>query len=915
MKKSVQRTLETRFLIGWILAAWVLSFFLWAYWWFESNQSHLNHVRQRAAHLQYLEEVLSDSRITFAHQIQEWKDLLLRGTDPRAFEHYLEGFETQHNQAQMLLDQAGHLALQEKLGNSQDLLHLADEHRALYPIYKRALSYYNSNNPLSYAKVDALVHGLDRHLQGRLAINADLITHYVSSETRNLGLTESLVVTFDQPYRIALITLQLLVVAAFLRLYWLMEQEDKAGKRASVIMESIGDCVIVTDEKGHVEFVNHPAMHLLGQSHDQLQGKPFKTVFPIFNATTGLPAVDPVERVLKEKRVVELENHTLLRHRDGHDTPIEDSAAPMFGSGQQLTGVVLVFHDMTRRYQLLQQLREERELFQSLFNQSSIGIAYCSFPEEKIQICNAALGQMIGVSSPERLQGRKLVEFMVHPYTRTAPSLPDFGPGASLLHANSSREVLVLNGLGQQHWYHQTDTLIVSEEKPPTLVSLWIDIHERKQAQNKLEYFAYYDALTGLANRTLLKDRVDQAIALALRKSWSFALLLIDLDNFKSINDTQGHPVGDRLLQAISFRLKGIIRNEDTIARFGGDEFVILLNDITTPEVESLAKKLCTTLMQCISVDDNELFITPSVGISVFPSHGNDFDSLLRRADMAMYHVKSSGKASYRLFSTPMEDQRSEEYVLEMDLRHALKEGEFELYFQPKVSLSGRRIRSAEALIRWNHPQRGQILPNDFIPLAERSELIDLIGEWVIHQTCRFLHQCRRRGFNQLQLSFNASPRQLMRGPLLIEHLHRALEIFEIPAHALIMEITETALMNDASVHTARLISEMGVRISLDDFGTGYSSLSLLQKLPFSALKIDRSFVSGFRDNPTDNTLVKAVISIGLDLSLEIVAEGIEQEEQARVLESYGCHLGQGYLFGRPMPVSEFLLLLAQETL
>ncbi len=334
---------------------------------------------------------------------------------------------------------------------------------------------------------------------------------------------------------------------------------------------------------------------------------------------------------------------------------------------------------------------------------------------------------------------------------------------------------------------------------------------------------------------------------------------------------------------------------------------MILLSHGQENSAIAVADKLCHAIAQEFLVEGQRLHTSCSIGISTFPEHGREYDVLLRRADMAMYHAKSLGKNHFALFSDALEREGMEHWQLDTELREALKRHEFELYFQPKISLDTGAICGAEALIRWNHPVRGLLAPDMFIPHAERSDLIIGIGNWVIQEVCRLLHRWDLMDIPPLEISFNASPRQLLEPLSLIDQIKENLARFSVLPQRLTMEITETALMQEKTWETAREVVKLGISISLDDFGTGYSSLSLLQKLPFSSLKIDRSFVRDFIDNLTDDTLVRAIIGLTHDLGMEVVAEGVETQNQATTLSRYGCRIGQGYFFSPPLQETQFL--------
>ena len=441
---------------------------------------------------------------------------------------------------------------------------------------------------------------------------------------------------------------------------------------------------------------------------------------------------------------------------------------------------------------------------------------------------------------------------------------------------------------------------------------LFRDISEQKAATRQIEYLAYHDQLTGTANRRLLTDRLNQAISVVLRRGTQLGVLYLDLDRFKEVNDSLGHQFGDELLKVVSARLLECIRAEDTLARIGGDEFVVLLNEISAPDdAASVAQKIINRVAEPVRIGKEELRIGVSIGISVCPADGKDADDLLKYADAALYQAKGLGRGTYHLYTNELHRQLVERLQAEHLLRKAIEFDEFELYYQPKVNLEDSRITGCEALIRWNHPGTGLIPPMQFIPIAEQSNLIIEIGAWVIRDVCRQAARWQEQG-HTFRVAFNVSARQFTEPEALLAQLRHAIAHSGVDARYLEVEITESLLIDKQSMNDALTqIREMGIHIALDDFGTGYSSLSYLKTLPINTLKIDRSFVSDADHDPDDAEMVKTIIGMGRNLRMELVAEGIETEGQRSLLSTYGCQLGQGYYFSRPLPRAEFEALLA----
>jgi diguanylate cyclase (GGDEF)-like protein/PAS domain S-box-containing protein len=444
------------------------------------------------------------------------------------------------------------------------------------------------------------------------------------------------------------------------------------------------------------------------------------------------------------------------------------------------------------------------------------------------------------------------------------------------------------------------------------------DVTERKTFELQLTEQAFYDSLTGLPNRALLCDRIEQALARAHRRGTTIGVIFIDLDNFKRVNDSLGHESGDALLVAAAKRLTACIRPTDTAARLGGDEFVILLDQLTTEaaaEAILMARRVLTQFEQPFSLEGKEYVVSASIGIALTvagDSKGTS-NALLRDADVAMYRAKSSGRGRYVMFDTRMQLDVRARLDLETDLRHAVERDELRVYFQPIIQLQSKGFREVEALVRWQHPSRGLVMPADFIPIAEETGLIITIGQWVLEEACRqvAVWQAEFPLGPPLQVSVNVSPRQFEH-PGLIEDVKRALRNSGIGAASLKLEVTEGVIMRDteASIQTLKSLKDHGIQIAIDDFGTGYSSLSFLRRLPLDVLKIDRSFVQGIGRNPEDNAIVQAIISMAKSLGLSVTAEGVETNEQAALLREWSCEQAQGFLFARPVEAKKITDLL-----
>ncbi|WP_210396102.1 putative bifunctional diguanylate cyclase/phosphodiesterase [Motiliproteus sediminis] len=435
------------------------------------------------------------------------------------------------------------------------------------------------------------------------------------------------------------------------------------------------------------------------------------------------------------------------------------------------------------------------------------------------------------------------------------------------------------------------------------------DISARKQAEAQLQFQLSHDLLTRLPNRALFHDRLKQAIAQAHRNQGGLAVLYLDLDRFKVINDSLGHQVGDQLLQSVAQRVRGCLRESDTLARVGGDEFNLLLPGIRNDQdAATSADKILKALETPIELEGVEVFTSCSIGIALYPRDGETLDQLVRHADTAMYQVKKRGKNSYQFYHPAMKNLHSRHLTLENGLRRALDEDQLCLHFQPQMAVDSGEVTGVEALLRWQHPEQGLVMPDEFIPLSEESGLIAPMGRWVLDHACSVLADWSRHGLRDLTLAVNVSARELLQNDF-NRYVLDTLERHGVAAHQLELEITENVLMQDMdqAVSKLRALAEQGIRVAVDDFGTGYSSLSYLQRLPLDTLKVDRSFISAITTADERNAIVTAIVAMARGLGLNLVAEGVESDAQLRYLQGLGCPKVQGYLIGRPMPPQELL--------
>jgi diguanylate cyclase (GGDEF)-like protein/PAS domain S-box-containing protein len=556
-------------------------------------------------------------------------------------------------------------------------------------------------------------------------------------------------------------------------------------ERAQVTLDSIGDAVVCTDVSGNVTFLNPIAEALTGWPADEAVGRPFIQVFRIIDVSNHRRAIDPMASVIKANKASNLPEGSILIRRDGIESAIEDSTAPIHDRRGRVTGGVMVFHDVTQA---------------------------------------------------------------------------------------------------------------------------------RAMAQ-KMSHLAQYDYLTDLPNRLLLNDRLSQAVSAAHRHQNHLAVLYVDVDRFKHVNDSLGHLIGDKLLLSIAHRLVASVRSSDTISRQGGDEFVILLSSIAHAADAALsAQKILTAASMPYRVEQHDLQITVSVGIAIYPDDGADAETLVKNADIAMLSAKDNGRNNYQFFKPTMNEHALERQSIEGNLRHALDRGEFILHYQPKVDLEAQTLTGAEALIRWRQPERGIVFPKDFIPIAEQCGYIVPIGRWVLREACRQRRTWLDAHLAPIPIAINISAVEL-RSNNFVEHVRDILQETGLEPRYLELELTETAFMQDpqSTIAVLQALKDIGIKLTLDDFGTGYSSLSYLKRFPIDALKIDKSFVRGLCTDSDDSKLVSAVINLGRSFHLQVIAEGVETREQFIALQAQNCAEGQGYYFQKPIAADEFAKLLGDD--
>ena len=693
----------------------------------------------------------------------------------------------------------------------------------------------------------------------------------------------------------------------------LSQSQLKASEsRLHITLQSIGDGLISTDAQGRIERMNPAAEALTGWSQDEARQRPIDEVFVIRHALTGEPMEIPVDRVLREGEVVALANHTVLMARDGSQRHIADSAALIRDEGGRIEGVVLVFHDVSEQYRLRQALLDSERHFRTLAN-SGMALIWTSRADGSCDWFNETWLKFTGRRMEEELGDGWATGVHADDLERVIATYRD----ALARQASFSMEYRLRHASGEYRWIIDHGSPYYDESGHfQGYMGLCLDITEAKRAEAEIQRLAYHDDLTGLPNRALFLDRLGQALSAGRRGGHCGAVIFIDLDHFKRVNDVHGHAVGDALLEEVAHRLSHYLRDTDTVARLGGDEFVVLLPELAQTVEDAaamamtVAEKLRAALTMPIAIGTQEFNIGASLGITVFPKDDEGVEDLVREADVAMYRAKEKGRNQVIYFEPALQAAVTQRYVMEQALRDAIRNETLALHLQSQVDADG-RIVGAEALLRWHHPTLGHVPPARFIPLAEETGMVVPLGEWVLRESCRLITRLVETGHN-LRISINVSPRQF-REPDFVQRVRRILsETGADPTH-LIFEITENLLVEQPHEAVACMteLANLGLRFAIDDFGTGYSSLAYLKRLPLFELKIDKGFVQDVPQDANDVALVETILSMASHLHLAVVAEGVETSEQLAFLVSRGCDRFQGYYWQYPLPLEVWIESLA----
>ena len=680
---------------------------------------------------------------------------------------------------------------------------------------------------------------------------------------------------------------------------------ESEAKFSQIFSESPDSIAIIDFDTMNVMDVNNRFLESGGYTAEEVLGK------PISNLMADPDDVKTAAKLVNSKgRANNLEIDII--NKEGKTIPSRVSISSIDISGK--TALLCIATDVSTQRETESKLRRSEQRFRGTFQNAPLGMMLADTTGRIFQ-ANRFSADLLAYEE-KQLPGMHLSRLVP---TRDRPRLLEILEqllAGDLSLSESERKLIAKNGV--EIWVNLHTVLQKADDGSPLYFIIQMaDITEMKRSQERMERLAFYDTLTDLANRRLFNDRLQQAITRTQRNHKSAALFYLDLDQFKRVNDTLGHDAGDALLKHVSLRLQKCVRKEDTVARPGGDEFTIILVDINSiSDASRVAEKILAELRKPIAIAGQQLVVTTSIGITMMPQDASDPQTLMRNADMAMYKAKERGRNNYQFFLEDMNRTAKNRLQIETELREALKRDQFELFFQPKVRLTDQQFTGVECLIRWQHPTRGLLGPNEFIEIAEDTGVIVDMGSWVIEHACNAARQLRAEYSDDFQVALNISPRQF-KDPNLVTTIRRCLREANLPPEALEIEITETMLMQDieAATQTVQRLHDIGTSLAIDDFGTGYSSLNYLKKFPIDTVKVDRSFVMDIPKSEDDMAITSAVIAMAHQLKMSVVAEGVETHAQRKFLENHDCEYAQGYLFGKPMPMEEIRAALARGSL
>ncbi|MEE3045119.1 MAG: EAL domain-containing protein [Pseudomonadota bacterium] len=677
-------------------------------------------------------------------------------------------------------------------------------------------------------------------------------------------------------------------------------------ERYRALVQTAGSVILFLDSEGRILEYNRECEWTFGYSWMEAAGQNF---FDFLLIESDRARVRMAVRRLLSGEIIKDEVFSFKR-RDGEIRLLQWNARAHFGEDGDVAGVICIGQDVTEKLAVERALRHAEEKFRGIFENSAEGL-YQSRPLGPVLSANPAFVSILGYESVDELmaQGEELQHHYLNPVSRLRLTGRLMRDGA--IHGF---ETELRRTDGKIIWVEENARLVRDEKGRPSLIEGSItDITDRKRSEARIQFLAHHDGLTGLPNRTLFQERLAAAVERSKRERRNFVLMMFDLDNFKDINDTLGHPIGDLLLQGVGERMRVCLRNEDVVARLGGDEFAVLIHEPgSVEEVTFVAQRLIERVSERFMLDGNEVQASTSVGICMYPQDGRDEKDLLRNADLALYCSKAEGRNRYHFFEPKLQVEVQERKAMERDLSHAIENDELELFYQPIIDMGGHRIIGMEALVRWFSPSRGPVSPVDFIPVAERMGIIGDIGKWVLTRACEQTRAWRDDGYGDLTISVNLSPLELARHEDLIESVGEVLSRSGLNPRQLQFEVTEGAVMDNPreAAITLGILRNQGIRIAIDDFGTGYSSLAYLKRFPVDKIKIDRSFIIDIDSSDGNAAIVRAVVFLARSFGMAVNVEGIETETQLEHIASEGVDEVQGFYFSKPVSATDMEALL-----
>jgi len=686
--------------------------------------------------------------------------------------------------------------------------------------------------------------------------------------------------------------------SAFIRdLSDIKEKEDSLRKLSLAVAQS-PSAIIITDIDAKIEYANQSFLNITGYEIDEIMGKNPR----ILNSKTPQATYDDLWAHLVNGKT--WQGELINKRKDGSEYTELALISPIRQENNEITHYLAIKEDITEKKQA----------------EIELGIAAIAFESQEGIMVTDANNKILRVNK----SFTQITGYSIEDVLGKAPTLLNSGRQDRAFYSAMWDKIIQTGSWQGEIWNRHKQGMIYPEwltitarkdenDKITHYVAIFTDITEFKAAEEKIKHLAYYDPLTQLANRRKLLDRLDHCVSMSARDGTSLALLMLDLDRFKTVNDNFGHLAGDELLQLVAKRISKRLRNTDLLARLGGDEFVVLLEDINHPDdAARIAETIVFELEKPFTLGKvNEVHIGVSVGISLYPEHANSVSTLMDHADLALYQAKDNGRGCYSFFSEGLTDTIRDRLKLEASLRLAIKQEELRVYYQPQVDIETGEIIGAEALVRWQTKDKGLIPPSSFIPIAEETGLILDIGEWVLQETCRQGRQWLDAGFAPIILAVNVSAHQFKRSNMR-EIVRQTLAGTGFPAEQLELEMTESSLMaqEESMVDLLSDLRSLGVLLAIDDFGTGYSSLAYLKRFPLDTLKIDKSFIDDIPHDKDDVEITKAINALGHTLGFKVLAEGVENQQQLDFLQNIGCDTYQGYIKSKPLPADEFVALL-----